>query len=224
MNLITHSGVVAQLRQEAKSKTTRQLFDELSSSLAVTAEYLVRSAVLWVELESRGEDLSHLRQGIMQYLPMVANSTLDPRAIISFAGKKTLLASFARLPLPAQQQVLDNNNIVEVVELEADKTKKVRAVDITTLPAAEVYRVLGDGEIKSPEKQYQALLVRQAYAKKKPKTSKYTRTHKVAVDGDCLIVAGRYAVSLEQVMQVIAGDVQSKKAQLAAQGVALDTA
>ena len=54
---------------------TPTLRGELARALTVTAETLEYLAAIWRELERRGQDLSELRKGMGQYLPLIAAAT-----------------------------------------------------------------------------------------------------------------------------------------------------
>ena len=59
------------------------------------------------------------------------------------------------------------------------------------------YQAIGDGKIKTPEQQYQILLVRnKVRSKSKPKKT-YRLTQNLKIDGKNLVVAGKHAVSIE---------------------------
>lgn len=176
--------------------TIQDLKSELAKTLTVTAEYLMYIAAIWRELESRGEDLSELRHGMMTYIPLIATNQLDARLVVNYAGQKTLLSSMAKLPLKEQQKLAEKGTL-DVVILGDDNQQLIKEVKISDLTASQVYQAIGDGKIKTPEQQYQILLVRNKMrSKSKPKKT-YRLTQNLKIDGKNLVIAGKHAVSIE---------------------------
>lgn len=66
---------------------------ELSRTLKVTSQYLVYMSMIWAELNKRGVDLSGLKSGLFEYIPLIAMNKLNPDLVIEFAGNKTLISS-----------------------------------------------------------------------------------------------------------------------------------
>ncbi|MFZ7136641.1 hypothetical protein ACLSZP_09615 [Avibacterium avium] len=180
------------------------LKNELAKTLTVTAEYLGYVAAIWQELEFRGEDLSHLRHGMMTYIPLIATKQLDARLVVNYAGQKTLLSSLSRLPIE-QQQKLIASNIIDVVDIDADNKQVIKKIALSDLTAAQIYQVLGDGEIKRPDQQYQNLLVKQKINQKlsPKKTYRMTKNIKLSDDKKVLIVAGKHGVAIDDLRDII---------------------
>ena len=179
-----------------KSMTIQDLKAELAKTLTVTAEYLMYVAAIWRELETRGEDLSELRQGMMSYIPLIATNQLDARLVVNYAGQKTLLSSMAKLPLKEQQKLAEKGSL-DVVILGDDNQQLIKEVKISDLTAAQVYQAIGDGKIKTPEQQYQILLVRNKVRSKSKLKKTYRLTQNLKIDGKNLVIAGKHAVSIE---------------------------
>ena len=176
--------------------TIKDLKSELAKTLTVTAEYLMYIAAIWRELESRGEDLSELRHGMMTYIPLIATNQLDARLVVNYAGQKTLLSSMAKLPLKEQQKLAEKGTL-DVVILGDDNQQLIKEVKISDLTASQVYQAIGEGKIKTPEQQYQILLVRnKVRSRSKPKKT-YRLTKNLKIDGKNLVIAGKHAVSIE---------------------------
>lgn len=74
--------------------------------MGFTAENLLRLAVVVNELESRGEDLKHLRIGLLPILRKIASGKLLAEAVVAFAGQPALLQRVAAMPLEEQKQVV----------------------------------------------------------------------------------------------------------------------
>lgn len=68
-----------------------ELKQELSRTLKVTSQYLVYMSMIWSQLNKMGVDLSGLKSGLFEYVPLIATNKLNPDLVIEFAGNKTLL-------------------------------------------------------------------------------------------------------------------------------------
>ncbi len=162
-------------QHQLSTMTNDDLKRELSRGLSITAEYLSYLASIWQELTRRGVNLSDLRHGLMEYLPAIANKLMHPELVINYAGQKTLLAALSRLPYSAQNDFA-KNGFVSVAKIDGDGSQEVQA-SLSDLTAADVYRIFGEGYVRTPAEQYKHSLLQQ----KKPK--KITRkTSNVKLD------------------------------------------
>lgn len=130
-----------------RAMDTPALRAELASALGHTAKQLVRLAVIWVELESRGEDLSALRTGLGTYLPAIAAGTVAPEAVVAFAGQKALLRAVISLPPDEQRRLAAGGTVPMAVASEDGYTH--RMVSLAALPARAIYQVFGDRCVRS---------------------------------------------------------------------------
>jgi len=132
---------------------TETLRRELASTLTMTARQMQRLALIWQELERRGEDLSDLRTGLASYFPLIASGKLDAQAVVQFAGKTTLLNKIALLPLAEQRKLAEGGNVTLVV---AAPEGGFREVDkpVHALTLTQTMQVFGDGRIRSPKEQF----------------------------------------------------------------------
>lgn len=108
--MTTNTLAVQDLKNIA-SISTEDLKAELAKALQITAEHIWRLALIWRELERRGEDLSHLRSGLGAYLAPVAYGRLLPEAVVRLAGNRTALKAVALLAPDEQRRVLDEGHI-----------------------------------------------------------------------------------------------------------------
>jgi hypothetical protein len=92
------------LRAAAANRPTDELKAELARLLGFTAENLLRLAVVVAELESRGEDLSDLKIGLLPLLRSIAAGTLLPEVVVRFAGQPRALKAVGALPLDEQRR------------------------------------------------------------------------------------------------------------------------
>lgn len=82
--------------------TTDELRGELAGQLRLTASHLVRLAAIVRLLEDRGEDLSDLRIGLLQYLRRIAHGQVVPEVVVRFAEYPSLIQRISGMPLPDQ--------------------------------------------------------------------------------------------------------------------------
>jgi hypothetical protein len=158
------------------SLTTKELKQELAVAFQLTASNLLRMANIIRELESRGEDLSDLRMGLVGYLRMIAHGQLAASAVIRFAGRPALLNAISNLPLTDQEKL----SAGERIELAVFQNGKVtsRLVDAYDLAADQVKQVFERGAIRTVAQQV-PLLESKANAARLPKKE---REGKVTVD------------------------------------------
>ena len=181
------------------SVSTQDLKSELARSLDITARHLDYLAKIWVELEKRGEDLSELRYGIMNYLPMIANRKIDSRLVVNYAGQKTLLAAISNLPIEAQSEIA-TSGYVTIVEIDSDGSKIEVQKKLSRLSSKEVYQVFADEKIRSPDEQFRILVVKESKSKKVVQKKKYRKVNKISIEDDLLIVSDK-AVAIDAVLQ-----------------------
>ena len=130
---------------DLQAMSTEMLKAQLAKAVSITAEYLAYIAMVWQELERRGEDMTAMRHGLMAYVPMIANKELDARVVVNYAGQKTLIALMSNLPLHEQQALIERGS-VDIVELGDDKQQLVRTIALGDLTASQAYQAFGDGE------------------------------------------------------------------------------
>lgn len=137
---------------ELGTMSTQMLRTALAQSLTMTAQHLRYLAVIWRELESRGEDLSDLRTGLAVYLPQIASGQLTADAVIRFAGQPTVLRAIATLP-ESDQVRMARGDSVQV--LSAGDDGQYTAVDLPahTLTSAQVRLLVGPGKLRSVAEQ-----------------------------------------------------------------------
>ena len=119
---------------------TETLRAQLSRQLEITAEHVARLALIWRELERRGEDLSSLRSGLASYLPAVASGRLVPEAVVRLAGNKSALRTIAMLAPDEQRRLLASGTVA--VASMTEGTRTVRQVPLHLLTPNEAARVI----------------------------------------------------------------------------------
>lgn len=118
--------------------STEDLRAELVRALAITADHVRHLAIIWRELERRGEDLSALRTGIGAYLAPVAYGRLLPEAVVKLAGNRAALRAVSLLAPEEQRHVLDAGYI----PVKRSESGPADQVPITALSPGDVARAI----------------------------------------------------------------------------------
>jgi hypothetical protein len=136
--------------------STADLKKEFARTLKVTSEYLVYMSIIWAELNNRGVDLTGLRSGLMEYVPLIAANKLDASLVIEFAGNKTLLSALARLPIQQQQNIAKTKKVPFIQDIKGE-FKEIQ-LDLRSAKAADIYQVFGGATgFREPEHQIKLL-------------------------------------------------------------------
>lgn len=158
-----------------KSLETPELKQLLSAAVSVTAQYIQFIARVWHELESRGEDLSELRSGLMRYLPLVHDGKLDASVVISFAGQQLLLREIALMPVDEQKRLAGGEKIPLVTQNAAGDFSTT-LVDVKTLHARHYAQVFNMGELRTEQEQM-AILSKPAQRKRRHQKVRRKKVH-----------------------------------------------
>lgn len=149
------SSLARSASKTLSQKTTAELRDELARALKVTADSLAYLALVWRELEQRGENLDDLRVGLGRYLAPIADGSLAAEAVVMLAGHQTALDAMARLPIDEQRRIVAAGR-VDVVR-PGNNGPRVVSAPLISLRANEVARVFDGASLASAEKQKRAL-------------------------------------------------------------------
>lgn len=193
--------------------STQALRAELARALTVSAQTLRHLAIVWRELESRGEDLSDLRTGLATYLPLIAAGQLDAEVVVRFAGSKTILQLVSRLPIDEQHR-LATGGTVDVITVDGDGTPSTRAVPAYALTAMQARLAFDDGRIRHPEEQRSILdsrrlrALRPAAPGSRVQVDRKTGTLKL---GRSRVKAGEVLAALRDLSPEMDGDLERGK-------------
>lgn len=132
------------------SLSVADLKAELARGLEITTRHLRYLASVWRELEDRGEDLSDIRHGLLAYLPMIANETVEPQIIVSYAGQKKLLSTLAAMPVDVQRNIVKTGYI----QVAADDCGSVE-VPVNSLKVSDMNKIFDvkSGRVRTPDEQ-----------------------------------------------------------------------
>ena len=160
-------------------------------------------AAIWNELNKRGVDLSGLRGGLLDYIPLVANNQIDPQLVIEFAGNRTLLAALSRVPMDKQKQISETKK-VEFVTIDENKKKTVKELDLRSARAQELYQVFGgDTGIRDADQQYLLLVNRRPQAANPAKPKRQTLRKITITDNHEYLEFGNTKIRAESVIETL---------------------
>lgn len=179
---------------------TPTLRAELARVLTVTADTLVYLAAVWRELERRGEDLSALRSGIGQYIPLIANGQLAAEALVHFAGRISLLRAVQSLPIDEQRRLALGGKL-PVVTIAPDGQLDQTDVPAVSLTTEQIRMVFDVGRIRAPSEQRNLLASTRTAAKRRATRG---RNYRVRIDKEAgTVQVGRMSVSIEEVIDAL---------------------
>lgn len=179
--------------------STGDLWDELSRAIGVTAKAIARLAMIWVELEKRGEDLSDVKFSLRSFLPMVATGRLLPEAVAALAGQTRKLRLLSDLSVHDQGRLLGGAP-VEVFKPGGCEEKPF--LDTTLSEAALVIR---GGVIRTAAEQELAVKARDKVSSSaKKRALRRGRPHRISVDRENgMLRVGAVSAPLEDVLAAL---------------------
>lgn len=181
--------------------STPDLMQYFAANLKITSDRLVHLALIWNDLNKRGVDLSGIRGGLFDYIPLIATNKLDASLVMEFAGNKTLLSSLTRVPLEQQKKIAETKK-VDFVTIDENKKKTVKELDLRSARAQELYQVFGgDQGIRDADQQYLLLANRQDTSPPKPR--KQTLRKVQVTDDKEYLEFGKSQVRLDSVIEAL---------------------
>lgn len=187
-------------QQQIYNASVEDLKRELARGLEITAERLKYVATIWQELHRRGEDLSDLRSGLMEYIPLIATQQVDPNLVIACAGHKTLLSALSRLPISKQNEIAKNGG-VSIAHLDENGEKVIVEKTLANLRVEDIYYAFGDGYVRNASEQIKLRLKHSVKpkAQKKPRKTSNIRFN----DDGATMRIGTNTVSIEQLIETL---------------------
>lgn len=92
---------------QAAATSTEDLKRQLAHLLGLTAQNLVRLAVIVSELEKRGEKLEHIKMGLLPILRQIARGHLLPEVVVMYAEQPGKIRMIGAMPLNEQREVIN---------------------------------------------------------------------------------------------------------------------
>lgn len=197
--LIATQTAIEKIQQELHELSTVELRDQLAGQLQLTADHLLRLALIIRELEDRGEDLSNFRLGLMPYLRQIAYGQVAPEIVVRYAGFPSLIQRVSRFPMPDQVRIASGEPVPLVV-LRGEKTD-VRQVDPLHLTREQLHQVFAQDHIRSVSEQ--AVIAEQRLLEP-PKPVRTKRSRVKADPERSGIRIGRAFGALEEVLAALA--------------------
>lgn len=137
---------------EFHDASTDVLKRELVESLGLTARGLLRCACIVHVLEERGEDLTAMQIGIINFLRKIACGQLLPEVVVRFAGNTVLLKRIENLPI-ADQRRLATGSPVALLVLGTDGGRTIRQADPLKMTAQQVKQAFAGDHIRDEGEQ-----------------------------------------------------------------------
>ena len=186
--------------EQIQGADTAVLRQQLANSLTLTARTLKYLALIWQELEKRGEDLSDLRTGLAVYLPQIADGTLDAAFVVKYAGQRMLMQAAGKLPLEEQSR-LAAEGMVELVRLNESDDIVKEQVSLHRLSSRDVRYVFSEDHLRSAKEQLKMRENESKREEKKPPT-RTVRVAKVNDKTEMLAIGGR-RIKIEAVVDAL---------------------
>lgn len=165
----------ASLKMELAGQTTEMLVRELIGLFGWTAPKLARMAAIVRELESRGYDVSVIRdQFMVRQLRRIAVGDLLPEVVSTlYVAGTAVVDAVARLPIGEQRKLLDRGQVDVLVN------DKMEAIDLVKLNRESIAIAFGPDHLRTEAEQRQQLLHRQAVRSPQPESEPNYRVQPV---------------------------------------------
>jgi hypothetical protein len=137
---------------EFADRPTPELWLLLSDEMASWAQKLARIARIAAELAKRGEDISHIRNGLGVYLLAIAEGSVLPELVVKYAGQRRILRVATALPVAEQQAIVENGRVPFVVR-DGDGKYTTRMLLLSSMTWSQLGQVFGDRAIRSESEQ-----------------------------------------------------------------------
>lgn len=141
--LIESPSEMAELSELSNAALRR----ELTKTLTVTAQNLVRLAAIWCELDRRGDDMSDLRGGLCSWMPLIGTGRLAAEAVVAFASKPWILKAIEGVSLGEQRRLAKGG---KVTVYSAEKSEEMQ---LAAIPVRLLTCVISDGIVHSESEQ-----------------------------------------------------------------------
>lgn len=191
-------------KHQIEQASIEELKHELSRTLKVTSQYLVYMSMIWSQLNKMGVDLSGLKSGLFEYVPLIATNKLNPDLVIEFAGNKTLLAALANVPIEQQNWIAETKQVA-FVDLGEKNEKIERVLDLTKAKPREIYQVFGgENGFRNPDQQYLYLKAKSKVPKiPKTKERKTLRSVEFDLNNEYMLVGKDSRVKVDTILKAL---------------------
>lgn len=132
--------------------TTPELMERLKDAFQITAKALIEVAAIVRILEDRGEDLSSLKLGMIDWFRKIAHGQVLPEVFERYRLRPRLLESVASLPIPDQERLSADDAAIPVLTFAGEELSQ-RQVDPLELTPQEMKQVFTRGRLRSLSEQ-----------------------------------------------------------------------
>lgn len=195
------SSPAEQLAAEFVGMPTEELRRELAQQMKLTAGHILRLAMIVRALEERGEDLSDLKAGMLDYLRLVAHGQLLPEIVARYADMPMLISRMSAMPLPDQQRIADGEP-VKLIVMDAAGQITHRLMQPEKLARDQVTQVFGRNSLHDDQEQVAIIESRRT---RPPKDRRIVQVGRIKADRERNgIVVGRQFIPVGQVLEALA--------------------
>lgn len=188
--------------QDLTHESTAELKERLSSILATTASGLRDMAAIVAELESRGEDLSGLRIGMIDHLRRIACGQLLPEVVVRCAGQPRMLAIASRLTIDDQKKLAEGKAF-DLAVWRGDSVEW-RNVDPLECTGSQLSQIFAADHTRTQQEQVSILEHRRELALRAPETKSPQIGRPTADKKTGMIVLNRKSFSPSEILKLIA--------------------
>lgn len=158
--VVTIEGLTQTDIAEIGNMSVQSLKTALAQEVQVTSVSMLRIALMWRELENRGEDLSELKGGaLFEFIPHVARGNLLPSTVVHFAGNKRLLRAITFLGHDIQRKLISGES-VPIVNIDQKGSPRVRHLPAAHIPQNLIGIAFAGKDVRSIEDQKKIALVK----------------------------------------------------------------
>ncbi len=104
-------SALSPLRKQLEAKTTAELRKELLALLSMTAQNLLRMAMVVSVLQSRGEQLTNFKSGFLGILHAIAQGKLLPEAVVKFSGEPYAIRRLMTMSIIEQKRATEGGEL-----------------------------------------------------------------------------------------------------------------
>lgn len=137
----------------ARTMSTEELFAEFNACTVRVSEGLYRMAVIWVELENRGQDLSVIKTPFRSFFPAIASGQMLPDVALQYGGNIKKVELVSKLVVEDQRKIVGDDARVALLTRTPDGGTAVTQVKPAEMRLTEARQVFGDGRIRTPDEQ-----------------------------------------------------------------------
>lgn len=149
---LTAGDILPEERSRLAALDSDSLRLELTAAMRVTAAHLIRLSWIVRLLEERGEDLSELHVGMLDYLRKIAHGQCLPEVVVRYVESPMLVQRISRLPLPDQRRLAAGEPVKLLVRSPSGEITH-RQMNPLHLTLRQVHQVFAADKLRSDAEQ-----------------------------------------------------------------------